>query len=105
MNLNNYKPKPHNPELLLTNFGFAPIYHIKKTLENTTQFARLDTRLPLRKRFKSRFPAANVSRLNEVVATDTFFFDIPAHDDGLTGHGGTKILQLFLYFHLQKYYT
>jgi hypothetical protein len=24
--------------------------------------------------YKSRFPAANVSRLNEVVATDTFFW-------------------------------
>jgi hypothetical protein len=64
-------------------------------LDNTTQFARLDTRLPLRKHYKSRFPAANVSRRNEVVATDTFFFDTPALDDGIMGPGGTTILQLF----------
>jgi hypothetical protein len=54
----------------------------------------MDTRLPLQKHFKSRFPAANVSRLNEIVATDTFFFDIPALDDGIMGHGGTTSLQL-----------
>jgi hypothetical protein len=43
----------------------------------------MDTRLPLREQFKSRFPAANVRRLNETVATDTFFFDIAALDDGI----------------------
>jgi hypothetical protein len=55
----------------------------------------MDTRLPLRKHFKSRFPAANVSRLNETVATETFFFDVPALDDGIMGHGGTIMLQLY----------
>jgi hypothetical protein len=49
----------------------------------------------LRKYFKSRFPAANVSRLNAVVATDTYFSDTPALDDGIMGHGGTKMAQLF----------
>jgi hypothetical protein len=55
----------------------------------------LDTRLPLRKHFKSRFPAANVNRLNEVVATDTYFSDTPALDDGIMEHGGTTMVQLF----------
>jgi hypothetical protein len=50
--------------------------------------------LPLRKHFNSRFSAANVSRLNETVATDTFFFDIPALDDGIIGHVGTTMLPL-----------
>jgi hypothetical protein len=78
------------------NFGFVPATRIQKSIENTTQFARMDTRLPLRKHFKCRFPAANVSRLNEVVATDTFFFDIPALDDGIVGHGGTTMLKFYV---------
>ena len=68
---------------------------LRHTIGHTTQFARMDSRLPLQKHFKSRFPAANVSRLNETVATDTFFFDVPALDDGIMGHGGTTCLQLF----------
>jgi hypothetical protein len=40
----------------------------------------------------SRFPAANISRLNDTVATDTFFSDIAANDDGIMGHGGTPML-------------
>lgn len=82
-------------EKLSSNFGFIPIKRIEHTLDHTTQFARLDTRLPLRKHFKSRFPAANVSRLNETVATDTYFSDTPALDDGIMGHGGTDKLQLY----------
>ena len=88
-------PKQLDFVRLSPNFAFIPPARIQKTIENTTQFARLDTRLPLRKHFKSRFPAANVSRLNETVATDTFFFDTPALDDGIMGHGGTTMLQLF----------
>ena len=49
----------------------------------------------MRKHFKSRVPAANVGRLNETVATDTFFSDVPAHDDGIAGHGGATMLQLY----------
>jgi hypothetical protein len=55
----------------------------------------MDTRLPLRKHFKTRFPAANIPRRNEIVATDTFFSDVKAHDDGLLGHGGALMVQLF----------
>jgi hypothetical protein len=55
----------------------------------------MDTRLPLWKHFKSRFPAANFSRLNETVATDTFFFDIPALDYGIMAHGGTTMLYFY----------
>jgi hypothetical protein len=89
VNLNNYTPKPHSTELFLAKFSFAPMERITKTLEHTTQFTWLDTRLPL------RFSAANVSCLNEVFATDTFFFDIPAHDDGIMSHGDTMMLQPF----------
>jgi hypothetical protein len=51
--------------------------------------------LPLCKHFKSRFPDANITHLNEAVATDTFFFDTPALDDGIMGHGETTMIQLF----------
>ena len=34
-------------------------------------------------------------RLNEWVATDTFFNDTPAMDDGVPGHGGCTMLQVF----------
>ena len=33
--------------------------------------------------------------MNETVATDTFFSDVPAHDDGIAGHGGATMLQLY----------
>ena len=80
---------------LKPNFGWLPIERIKRTLENTTQYARADTRIPMRKHFKTRFPAANVPRWDETVATDMIFSDVPAHDDGIKGHGGTTIAQLF----------
>ena len=91
----NVKPLPMDLDKLSPNFGFVPSQRIQHTLDHTTRFARLDTRLPLRKHFKSRFPAANVNRLNEVVATDTYFSDTPALDDGIMGHGGTTMVQLF----------
>jgi hypothetical protein len=87
--------KQHDP--IGPNFAFIPEERIQKTIDHTTQFAHMDTRLPLRKHFnfKSRFPAANVSRLNETVAMDTFFFDVPALYDGIMGHGGTTMLQIY----------
>jgi hypothetical protein len=36
-----------------------------------------------------------VARRNEIVATDTFFSDVPAHDDGISGHGGATMVQLY----------
>ena len=51
---------------------------IKKTFENSTQWAVTSTRFPMRKHFKSRFPAFNILCRNEAVATDTIFSDTPA---------------------------
>jgi hypothetical protein len=85
-----------NLELLRPNFGWVPIDRIKQTIKATTQFARASTRLPFRKHFRSRFPACNVHRWNESVATDTFFCDTPAHDDGVLGHGGCTMAQLYV---------
>jgi hypothetical protein len=38
----------------------------------------------LKQHWRSRFPACNVKRRNEVVATDTVFSDTPAVDSGVT---------------------
>ena len=62
--------------------GYAPIDVIKRTIETTTQFARNIVRLPFRQHFKSRFPALNVRRRNEPVATDTVWSDTPAVHSG-----------------------
>jgi hypothetical protein len=59
---------------LSPNFGFVPRLCIQHTLDHTTQLSWLDSCLTNEKHYKSRFPAATVSCLNEVVATDTYFW-------------------------------
>ena len=49
----------------------------------------------MQKHFKSQFPAANVLCLNADVAMDTDFFHVLAHDDGVPGHGGATMVQMF----------
>jgi len=56
------------------NFLWISSERIKKTLAATTQYARSVGRIPFRKHFKTRWPAANVNRYNDDVATDTFFW-------------------------------
>ena len=80
---------------LSPNFGFIPQNRMEKTVENTTQFGRVDHRWPMRHHFKSRSPAYNVRRLNDIFGSDAIISSTPAHDDGIKGHGGCKILQLF----------
>jgi hypothetical protein len=78
-------------------FGWVPVNRIKKSIESTTQYARVSVRLPMPRHFKSRFSAYNVHRWNEsVVATDTFFCDTSAHDGGILGHGGASMAQLYI---------
>jgi hypothetical protein len=81
-------------DALKPNFGWVSVDRIQKTIEKTTQFYRASNHYPFRKHFRSRFPAANVSRINEWYATDTFFSETAALDDGWTGHGGCTMLQL-----------
>jgi hypothetical protein len=50
----------------------------------------------MQKHYKSGFPAFNVHRWNESVATDTFFSDTPADDDGILGHVGATMAQLYV---------
>ena len=56
-------------------FGWKPLETIKKTFEATTQYGGLgsDAVAPLKRHYKSRFPALNRSRLQEMFCTDTYF--------------------------------
>ena len=64
-----------NPKLLRPYLGWIPESRVKNTLENTTQLAELDTRLPLRRHLKSRYPQLknNRPRLAETYCTDTMY--------------------------------
>ena len=88
-------PKIADFELLRPYFGWVPAPRVKATLENTTQFYKAENRYPLRKHYKTRFPAANVPHIPGTVASDTWISDTPALYDGQTGHGGCTLLQIF----------
>jgi hypothetical protein len=77
-------------ESLKPNFGWVDVKRIQSTLDHTTQYYRAAIHYPFRKHFKTRFPAANFNRLLEWYATDT------VGGDGLKGHGGCTMYQLFL---------
>ena len=71
-------------ESLKPYFNWAPTNVIKKTFKLTTQYARTPASTILKKNFKSPFPAFNVKRRHEPVATDTIYSNTPAIDDGST---------------------
>ena len=77
-------PQPIDFERLRPYFGWVNKHTIEKTFNKTTQWAVASTRYPMRKHFKSRFPAFNIPRRSEEVATDTIFSDTPAIDSGVT---------------------
>ena len=54
-------------------FLYQPKQVIQKTLENKTQLAKAVVSTLLRRHLKSRFLMLRHPRLNEVVATDTYF--------------------------------
>jgi hypothetical protein len=62
-----------NPDFqaLHPNFGWVNVDRVRDMLKNTTQWDRVKARYPMHRHFRSRFLAANVSRLNETVAMDT----------------------------------
>ncbi len=71
-------------QLLRPLFGWFPADTIQRTFDVTTQFARGRVSDNLKQHWRSRFPACNVKRRNEPVATDTVFSDTPAVDCGVT---------------------
>jgi hypothetical protein len=73
-----------NYELLRPLFGWAPADTIKRTFSVTTQYANRRVSDTLKQHWCSRFPAYNVKRRNEPVATDTVFSDTPVVYCGVT---------------------
>ena len=73
-----------NYETMRPLFGWLPTDVIKETFARTTQMARMPMSETLKNFFRSPYPAMNVHRRNEPVATDTFYSDTPAIDDGAT---------------------
>ena len=76
-------------EALQPKLGFAPLSTVKETLNQTTRFYKTPgdgvARRPMRDHWKTRFPAYNVKRRHEPVATDWIYSDTPAIDDGSLG--------------------
>ena len=68
----------------IPNFAWQSVDIIKRTFAATTQYARMPMSTHLTRHFKSHFPALNVKRCQESVATDTVYSDAPAVDCGHT---------------------
>jgi hypothetical protein len=82
--LSKVTPAQTNFEFLCPLFGWTPADTIKRTIEVTTQYARCRVSDTIKKHCHSRFPACNVKRHNEPVATNTVISDTPAVDSVVT---------------------
>ena len=83
--VNEQRPSRKQYEKYKDYFLHVPLNVIQKTFDATTQFARSGWITGhIRNTIKAPFPAMNVIRRNESVATDTIFSDTPAVDDGST---------------------
>jgi hypothetical protein len=56
--------------------AFRHLEVIRRTLDQTTQLARLSSATPMKRHVKALFPFLNRKRITETVATDTFFSSI-----------------------------
>ena len=75
--------KKPNIQLLRPYFLYMNNNTIKKTINATTQYGRTDSNaLQLRQTYRTPFPACNVLRRNEPVATDTVYSTTFAFDNG-----------------------
>jgi hypothetical protein len=74
-----------NPRQVQPFLGWAPLHVVKKTLEVTTQIAKMIIRLPLRRHIRSRLPWMRATRLNEIVSTDPMFANCRCFSYGCTG--------------------
>ena len=66
-------PSKIDYERLSPYFAFRPHDVIQHTLRQTTQLAKSTIHYPMRRHLKSRFQMLRHKRLNEVIATDTYF--------------------------------
>jgi hypothetical protein len=84
------RPSIRDYEKLKPFFAWASADTIKRTILGTTQYARGKVTDNIRQHWKSRFPACNVHRRNEAVATDIVFSDTSAV------YSGVKAAQLII---------
>ena len=83
--------KTPNIHLLRPYFLYMEDDIIKRTIDATTQYGRTNSNaLQLRQTYRTPFPACNVTRRNEPVATDTVYSTTPAIDNG------SKIAQIYV---------
>ena len=86
------KAQTPNYEELRPYFLHVPAEKVRHTFNNTTQFAsNIVSGKVYKQTIKSPYPAHNVYRRNEPVATDTIFAAVPAIDSG-----GQKTAQIFV---------
>jgi hypothetical protein len=86
------KEKKENYKQYQPYFLHVPVEKIRKTFENTTQHATNIVSGPkIHQTIQSPYPAYNVRRRNEPVATDTIFAEVPAVDTN-----GMKMCQIFV---------
>ena len=74
-----------DPKRVQPFLGWRPLQVIRKTLECTTQLARMALRIPLQRHMKARFPWMNVRRLDEAVSVDPMFANCRSMSHGFTG--------------------
>ena len=83
------KPSKVDYEKFRPRLLWSPLDVVRKTFENTTQFACAHAGTRLKRFFQSPFPALHHPRRAEDVATDTVYADTPAIYNGATmAHGG-----------------
>ena len=76
------KSRERDWERLRKYFAWLPKLVIQKTFDCTTQLARIPMSAHLQRHYKSPFPALNVNRRDEDVATDTVYADTPDIEHG-----------------------
>ena len=77
--------KSLDPEQVQPYLAWRPLDVVKKTLEKTTQLAKMIVRFPLRRHVKARFKWNNVTRIQETVSTDPLFSNVKSAYDGFIG--------------------
>ena len=74
-----------DPADLRPYLGYRPLDIIKKTLEHSTQMAKMIIRYPMRRHFKNRSPYFRVKHLDEGYSTDPIFANCASLHHGYTG--------------------
>ncbi len=74
-----------DPKLIQPYLGFRPLRTVVKTLEKTTQNARMEIRAPMRRHYKARLSHLRPVRLDEIISTDALFANCKCLFYGHTG--------------------